>query len=179
MRQILPTLHRIIALLVLAVAMAPAMPQQAAGRYTVEIIVFHNDETAPTGTSEAADTVAGVRGADMAAVPVSSRRLAGAATRLRGAKGYRVLAHTAWTQSASGWNSRRGVSTAALGLGGAGVQGKVILELGQYLHLGFDLTVEDGAQRYRLTEIRRVKPDEAQYFDHPAVGIIALVTAGG
>lgn len=160
------------ALLPLLMLAAPvALPQAATPRYTVEILVFRSGDGAAL---DAGAGTSGEGGADVAATPVATSRLGGAASRLRSAGGYRVLAHTAWTQGPAPWNSRRGVSTRSLGL--SGVQGKVILERGQYLHLGVDLTIDDGGRRYRINELRRVKTDEVQYFDHPAVGVIAVVT---
>jgi hypothetical protein len=167
--------RRLALLTVLSLVSFSALPQSG-GRYTVEIVVFRIDGTAAADARSAAHKVSG---ADVAATPSSARRLSGSAARIKAAKGYRLLAHTAWTQSAAAWNSRRGVSTSTVGLSDAVVQGKVIVERGQFLHLGFDLTVEDDGKVYRLNEVRRVKPDEPQYFDHPAVGIIALLTQGG
>jgi hypothetical protein len=165
-------------LLALLVASWPAATAQSSGRYTVEIIVFRTGGGAPAGeTNTRAATKSSTT--PIEATASATRRLTGAAARLRAANGYRVLAHTAWSQAPAAWNSHRGVSAAQIGLTGAGISGDVIVERGQYLHLGFDLMVEDGGQIYHIAEIRRVKADEAQYFDHPAVGIIALVTAGG
>ncbi|MET0281361.1 MAG: CsiV family protein [Steroidobacteraceae bacterium] len=151
----------------------PALPQNAAPRYTVEIIVFRTSAT--TGALGAGSAVSG--SGDVTATLLESGKLGGAAARLRAAGGYRVLGHATWSQGAAGFNSRRGVSASQLGLG-AGVEGKIILERGQYLHFGVDLTIDDGGQRYRINEVRRVKSDEIQYFDHPAVGVIAVVSGG-
>lgn len=170
------TIQRLAAAALLLLASLAAIPQQAGNRYTVEIVVFRNGAQAGA-LQQSAATQSG--GDDVVASAVATRRLATAAGRLRAASGIRVLAHTAWAQAPAAWNSRRGVSATRLGIAGSGVAGKVILERGQFLHLGVDLIVEDGGQRYRIHEVRRVKPDETQYFDHPAVGILALVTAGG
>jgi hypothetical protein len=151
----------------------PVLPQ-AAGGYTVELIVFRNGEQAAALSESASRTR--ISGDDMAATVVSSRKLGGSVTRLNN-RGLRVLGHAAWRQNASGWKSRRGVSTAQLGL--TGITGKVILERGEFLHLGLDVVVEDGGKRYRLNEVRQVKADEIQYFDHPAIGVIAVVSREG
>jgi hypothetical protein len=161
----------------LLLASATAIPQQAGARYTVEIVVFRNGGQAAATTAETQSALSSTD--DVEPTTVATRKLGGAASRLRAAGGMRVLAHTAWSQGATGWNSRRGVTASRLGIAGSGIGGKVILERGQYLHLGVDLTVEDGGHRYRINEVRRVKPDEIQYFDHPALGVIAVVTAGG
>lgn len=171
-------IFRIARRLLLATTLAglalPALPQTPA-RYTVEVVVFRQ------GGQAGAEVGAGAvpaGGDDVEPMIVASRRLGGAASRLRGASGYRVLGQAAWVQGPTAWNSRRGVAAARLGMAGAGVQGKFILERGQYLHLGIDLLVEDGGRRYRINEVRRVKVDEVQYFDHPGVGVIAVVSAG-
>jgi hypothetical protein len=165
------------AALLVALSLASGVAQpQSGGRYTVEVIVFRTDSNA---NAEASGAQQKISGADLSATPASARRLVGSAARLKAAKGFRVLAHSAWTQSAAAWNSRRGVSASAAGLADAGVQGKVIVERGQFLHLGFDLVIEDGGNVYRINEVRRVKPDEPQYFDHPAVGIVAVLAQGG
>lgn len=156
---------------VVLMAATPALPQGAATRYTVEILVFRAGDGAAL---EAGASASGNGGADVVATPVPTARLGGAASRLRSGGGYRVLGHAAWTQGPAAWNSRRGVAAERVGL--SGIEGKVILERGQYLHLGVDLTIDDGGRRYRINEVRRVKTDEVQYFDHPAVGVIAVVT---
>jgi hypothetical protein len=158
----------------LLMAARPALTQGTAPRYTVEIIVFRSGDEAPLAAGAASS---GDGGADVIATPIAASRLGGAAARLRSGGGYRVLAHAAWTQGAAAWNSRRGVSAQALGL--PGIEGKVIIERGQYLHLGVDLTIDDGGKRYRISEVRRVKTDEVQYFDHPAIGVIAVVSPAG
>jgi hypothetical protein len=164
-------------LAILLLTSAVAVPQQAANRYTVEIVVFRNG--GETGAVTEGGVTAATVGGDVEPVTTAIRKLGTAANRLRATSGFRVLAHTAWAQAPTSFNSRRGVSAARLGLTGAGVTGKIMLERAQYLHLGIDLTIEDGGRRYRITEVRRVKADETQYFDHPAVGVLALVTAGG
>ena len=59
----------------------------------------------------------------------------------------------------------------------------MFLERGTFLHLGMSLKYAAGEGRatYDLTEIRRVKFYEKNDYDHPAFGVIALVTpaAGG
>jgi hypothetical protein len=74
------------------------------------------------------------------------------------------------------WNSRRGVPIEQLGVNAPGITGNVVLERGQFVHLGLDLKIEDGGRSFVLAELRQVKLDEALYFDHPQLGVIALVT---
>ena len=179
-----------------ALAIRPLLAEDAAsapsgaGLYTVEIVVFRN-----TGTSAGEDVTAAARNvsadsdseapvagrnARLAAVlPGARYRLNDAASRLN-ASGHKVIAHVAWAQTASAWNSTGVITAEELGLAAAGISGSVQLERGQYLHLGFNLSyASPGAGRYVLTEMRRVKLAEHNYYDHPALGIIALVTGGG
>lgn len=153
----------------------PALPQTPG--YTLEIIVFRN-------SGEGAALVAGDPGpayleADVDFEQATPDKLRAQAGRLNSA-GLRVLGQAAWRQEPAAWqrelvvtNSRRGVSVARLGL--AGIRGKVIFERGDYLHLGIDLVVEADGRRYRINEVRtRVKADEIHYFDHPAIGVLAV-----
>ncbi len=145
-----------------------------AGRYAVEIIVFRNGSALDAASESSTPGPAGIT-----AQPTTTRRLQDSAARMRAAAGYRVIAHTAWTQSPAAWNSRRGVAVSQLGLPEGALSGTVILERGQFLHLGFDLRFNEGGRQIALKEVRRVKSGERQYFDHPNFGVIALVTAGG
>jgi Peptidoglycan-binding protein, CsiV len=164
----------------LALASWPARTQQALpSRFTVEIVVFRTGAGSMAEDLSAATANIGATSVGVTATAESQRRLSDSASRLRATAGYRVIAHTAWSQAPSAWNSRIGVSAEELGLASAGITGTIVLERGQYLHLGFDLHIADGGSRYTLAEVRRVRPNERHYFDHPAVGIIALVTGPG
>jgi hypothetical protein len=174
MSTLTTTRRRVITLAALLFGSWPAMTQTS-GRYTVEIIIFSTGDAAGDLGSNIAAAPAG----SVAFTPAATRQLAGTVAKLRGTKGYRVLAHTAWSQSAAAWNSRRGVSAEQLGLDSAGISGVVIVERGQFMHLGIDLKIVDGAHTYRVNQVRRVKPGEPHYFDHPSIGIIAQLSAGG
>ena len=99
---------------------------------------------------------------------------------LNAAGGHKVIAHAVWTQTASAWNTGSSIPVEQLGLSGSGLTGVVRLERGTYLHLGFNLVFAPSANtRYTLAQIRRIKLNERQYFDHPALGIIAQVAPRG
>lgn len=171
---------RIAVLAALVLASSAAVPQQAgsSGRYTVEIVVVRGPGQGGALVGSVAAEPSADDGVEPTALPV--RKLGGAASRLKSANGYRVLAHTAWSQMPSGFGSGRGVSVARLGLTRAGITGKVVLERRTKLLLAVDLTIEDGGRRYRISEVRKdIKPDQVMYFDHPAVAVLAVVTAGG
>jgi Peptidoglycan-binding protein, CsiV len=167
-----------LALLALLLASLPAASQQSPSRYDVEIVVFRMaGNPGPEDLNVASAPVSATGG--MQVTPTTQRRLTEEVSRLQAAGGFQVLAHTAWTQAPAAWNSRHGVSAAQLGLEESGISGTVFIERGQYLHLGIDLRVDQGGHVYTISEVRRVRPGEAQYFDHPFVGILALISPAG
>jgi hypothetical protein len=167
-----------LALLALLVSSLPVASQQTPSRYDVEIVVFRLSGTGTIEDLGGASTPVTASGG-MQVTPTTQRRLGGEVSRLRAAGGFQVIAHTAWTQAPAAWNSRRGVSTDQLGIEVAGITGTVFIERGQYLHLGFDLRVDQGGRVYAVSDLRRVKTGEAQYFDHPVIGILALISPAG
>ena len=168
-----PGMLRRLALAVALLGIALPVLPQASPAYAVEIVVFRNG--GDTGALEAGVPRPLVTGDDVIPVAAPSTKLGGAAAGLN-RSGLRVIGQASWRQEPTAWNSRRGVSTARLGM--SGVTGKVIFERGRFLHQGIDLVFEDVGRRYRIEEVRQVKTDEIQYFDHPAVGVIAVVTGG-
>jgi hypothetical protein len=175
--------------------LVPAFGQQAAteapadaatsGGYVVEMIVFTGGsggagEDLGAAESAAAGEDSATGGARTSRVlqtlPASRRRLGSLANRLNATAGYRVIAHATWVQTASAWGSRLGVPVQELGINVPGLSGVVHLERGQYLHLGVNLTLEGSGGTWRMNELRRVRFNERQYFDHPAFGVIAVVS---
>lgn len=178
-------------LLALGVA-RPAHTQQAgSSTYNVEVIVFRT-----SGAREGEPGVGPARAASgepgggapsgsvtqaarfIGSLPASRLQLAGARQRLT-AVGYRVLAHAGWTQTASSWGSRSGLPLDRLSIQVPGLSGSFFLERGALLHLGMNLryVTETGAV-HQLSEIRRVRLNEKNYYDHPGIGVIAVVTQG-
>jgi hypothetical protein len=166
------------ALVALLLPCMPVASQQPPNRYDVEIVIFRISANSGTENLDA-PTQPGASSGGMQLTPTTQRRLGGEVSRLRAAGGFQVLAHTAWTQAPAALNSRRGVSTAQIGIEAAGVSGNVFIERGQYLHLGFDLRIEHGGRVYAISDQRRVRAGDAQYFDHPAIGILALISPAG
>jgi hypothetical protein len=175
--------HALLAMLVLA---STAAIPQTASRYTVEIVVFRNSGQTGALPGGAPPEAIADDGIEMTASP--SRKLTSAANKLK-SNGMKVLVHTAWTQAPVGCNQSgcrntatlRGVSAEQLGLARTVISGKVGLQRGSALFLGVDLTIDDGGRRYRIREIRalevrQLKAEEPQYFDHPAIGVLAVVT---
>jgi hypothetical protein len=169
-------------------AAAPQTPAAASGSgtYSVEVIVFR----APGGRSDAAPSAAPSRGASDTAgtqvaryigpLPGSRMQLGGAREKLtRG--GYRILVHTGWVQTAASWGApRSGLPLERLGIDVPGLSGSFQLERGTLLHFGMTLRhASDGNAAAQLNEIRRIRFNERNYYDHPAIGVIAVVTPGG
>jgi len=166
--------------------------------YNIEIIVFR--ATSALGAPENWGAEAGARniageespsggaqiGHFVAAVPSSAWQLGELENRLRASGLYAPVAHTAWSQTASSWGTRAGFSVQKLGIEVPGLSGSVFLERGQWLHLGMALTYAMpsppqglGAAPdtpFTINESRRVRFYERNYFDHPAFGVIALVS---
>jgi Peptidoglycan-binding protein, CsiV len=182
-----------------AAAPAPApAPGPLSTVYNIEIIVFR--ATSALGGAEDWSAEAGARniageesasgaatvGHFVAALPSSAWQLGELESRLRASGVYVPVAHTAWAQTASSWGTRAGFTLQKLGIEVPGLSGSVFLERGQWLHLGMSLTYAMAAPPqglgaapdtpFALNESRRVRFYERNYFDHPAFGVIALVT---
>jgi hypothetical protein len=184
--------------LILALALAPAARAAAAtnaagaapaatgsgGAYQVEIVIFRAVE-APTGEdlSAPAEGRGFNRQIDSGATPpvvyrtleASQMQLGGIAARLRSSGGWRVLAHAGWVQSATDWPRHAGITLDQLGINVPGLTGSVYVERGQFLHLGFNLHLGENPT-WSLSELRKVRFNEKNYFDHPGFGVIAIVS---
>jgi hypothetical protein len=166
--------------------------------YNIEIVVFRATEA--LGSAENWSAEAGARsiagddstsdaaqmGHFVAMLPAAAWQLAELESRLRASGTWLPLAHAAWSQTASSWGTRAGFAVQRLGINVPGLAGTVFLERGQFLHLGVSLTYAmpdpppglgagPGTQ-FTLNESRRVHFYDRNYFDHPAFGVIALVT---
>ena len=180
----------LLALVTMAGAQQPATPP-ASPTYNIELIVFR--AAAGPGSSEdwSSPGVRAVRGGDgentsgaaqvgrfVGSLPATQLQLNDLKTRLSSGGAYIPVAHVAWSQTASTWGSRAGFTLQKLGVSVPGLSGLVSLERGSFLHLGVQLkyATGPGGPTYDLTETRRVKFYERNYFDHPAFGVIAVVT---
>jgi hypothetical protein len=166
-----------------------ALPQATQPVYRVEIIVFRAtggpaaaEDWATSATKSARGPVTeGERGGAaqvgrfVSRIPAAELQLGDLRAKLASSGAWQPLAHVGWMQTASSWGSRAGFTTSQIGINVPGLSGVVYLERGTYLHLGFGLRYA-GAASYALNETRRVKFYERNYYDHPAFGVIALVT---
>jgi hypothetical protein len=162
--------------------------------YTVELIVFRNnsgqggaeDWSVKPAARRPDQPDSPVTGRFVASVPAAQFQLTDVANRLRNSSNYQPIAHFAWQQTASSWGSGAGFTVAKVGGNVPGLSGIIFLEAGTYLHLGMTLNYQSsnppaglGAAPgtiFMMSESRRVKRYERNYFDHPAFGVIALVT---
>ena len=185
-------LGALIALLTLAVATQAQAP--SATVYTVELVVFRNLSGAGGPEDWSARPIprapdqpdSPATGRFVGAVPASQFQLTDIAAKLRNSSSYQPIAHFAWQQTASSWGSRAGFTVAKLAGEVPGLSGNIYLEAGTYLHLGMSLNYQTSnppaglaatpGSVFMLSESRRVKLYERNYYDHPAFGVIALVT---
>lgn len=168
-----------LALLAALVAL-PAMPQASDPVYNIEVIVFRTDsgsgDAGGTGLDSPAsgdDSGGGGIARFVGPLAASSLQLGDIAARLRASGAYRPVAHAGWAQTPSRWGSRSGFSLERVGVNADGLVGTAYLERGQYLHLGFSISLAGAS----INEIRRIRLGEKNYFDNPEFGIIAVVTS--
>ncbi|MEO8017182.1 MAG: CsiV family protein [Pseudomonadota bacterium] len=187
--------------LLLVLAVVSASPRSAVAQtapsqrvYNIEVIVFRNMSGLGGPEDWSAKPVA--RGPDKPDAPVVGKfvqaiaapqfQLNDVAQKLQNTSNYQPIAHFAWQQTASSWGSRAGFTVAKLAGNVSGLTGSIYLESGDLLHLGMALNYQtsnppDGLAAaagtvFNMNESQRVKVDKLAYFDHPAFGVIALVT---
>jgi hypothetical protein len=165
--------------------------------YTVELIVFRNMSGSGGPEDWGAKSVARgpdapeqpvVTGRFVQSIPASQFQLNDVVAKLKNTSNYQPIAHFAWQQTASTWGSRAGFTVAKLAGSVPGLSGIIYLERGSYLHLGMSLNYQTSnppaglaappGTVFNLTESHRVRFRTLSYYDHPAYGVIALVTPG-
>jgi hypothetical protein len=109
--------------------------------------------------------------------------------RLRASAAYSPVAHVGWSQTATAWGSHISLPVQRIGLDAEGLSGSVALEHGQFLHLALMLNYAmqnpppalgaSAGTVFTVNQTHRVRFYERNYFDHPAFGVIALVTPAG
>ncbi len=173
----------LVALAVLLCA-APVRAQQSSGAYLVEVLVFRNSavgasedwDAPPSGRGFGNENTRGGTPQVLRVLPSSDYRLASVETTLRNGGAWRPLAHAAWVQTAAAWGTHIGIALSDIGISVPGLSGSIYLERATYLHLGVDLRLSGGGPTYAIDEMRSIKFNERQYFDHPAFGVIAIVS---
>jgi hypothetical protein len=186
-------------LLLILACVVPAVSQETASpAYHIELLLFRATAVAGgpenwsgevgTGNTIGEESASGSSqvGKFVEVLPAAQFQLNDLETKMRASGAYVPIAHVAWSQTASAWGTRAGFQVQKLGIDVQGLTGNVSLERGQYLHLGLALsyaipTPSAGlgaapGTAFTLTENRRVRFYERNYYDHPAFGVIALVT---
>jgi len=146
------------------------------------------NSTQASGATPAGTQASGASGSSVVGMlPESAFELGGVASQLRASGHYEPVAHVAWMQTASPWDKPVEIPVQSVGLNAEGITGTVALERGVYLHLVLDLryAMSDPPAGldappgtvFVLDESHRVRLKERNYFDHPAFGVIALVTS--
>lgn len=108
----------------------------------------------------------------------SALQLSGLRERLA-QRGYTILAHSGWTQTASAWGTRAGIALGELGIEVPGLEGALVLERGNLLHFGMHLDyTHSTGQSFQLSELRRIRFNERNYYDNPGIGVIAMISPG-
>jgi hypothetical protein len=188
----------------LALALLSTLPSAAqdatatANVYNIEILIFRATQslggaenwnvqaTRNYGTQDETGNSARGVGRFVSVLNSSQFQLTPLENKLRSTGLYAPVAHVAWSQTASDWGTRAGFTVQKLGIDAPGLTGTVFLERGQYLHLGMALSYAPpnppagvGAApgtTFNLSESRRIRFYERNYYDHPGFGVIALVT---
>jgi hypothetical protein len=189
-----------LALLATLTCTLPAVAQDAATpTYHIELIVFRPNSvqggaenwagesgTAGNTVGEESASASSQVGHFVSALPADQFQLNDIESKLKSSGAYVPVAHVAWAQTASAWGTKAGFPVAKLGLDVPGLTGNVFLERGQYLHLGMMLSYAmptppagmgaGSGTAFTMNESRRIRFYERNYYDHPAFGVIALVT---
>lgn len=155
--------------------------------YDVEVLVFENRlpqleggelwtrDNARSPIADLADAIT----ADGA--PAEDSALSAAATALERDGNYRVLVYQHWLQNAEEKSATKPVR---LNNTDGQLDGTFRFYLSRFLHVDIDLTLQEkaaatGELNYRLSEHRRIKTQELNYFDHPKFGVLVRVTSAG
>jgi Peptidoglycan-binding protein, CsiV len=174
----------LLAALCLLALPAGAEPGKASGLYQVEVIIFTNRAGNPDedlGRPAEGRNFNGVFDSNdpppkvVKILDVSQMQLGGIAAKMQSSGSYQVLAHAGWIQSATGWNRHAGLPLDQVGIAVPGLNGNLYLERGQLLHFGVNLTYGTDPVN-TLAELRLIKLNDKNYFDHPVFGVIAMVT---
>lgn len=198
---------RLILILAFAnLALLSTQAQAQAPSYTIEVIVFEHlglkgwtEEFWPddiTLPSTQGSTSIFTRNQKPLWINRRDQTLAGTATQLN-KKGYRVLFHQAWSQTAYANKNAPTVLIENDQKIGSNLIGTVRLYKTRFAHVDFDLEferripnkiIDEFAQhqnlsagehpthwRFNLKESRKIKPGELHYIDHPLFGVLVKI----
>jgi len=170
---------------VLALLAASAAPMGVAhgdvpagsARYLIELLAFRPPGAAPKAYPVPEITSPASIAGRIEALTATEYQLTAAAAALTAKGGYHVLGHSAWAAIVPP-NGRTTTHLDDVLPGGSPLSGILAIQRSQYLFLGLEVDYATAGQTYGVREKRRIKFGERHYFDHPAFGMIALVTPG-
>lgn len=187
--------------IVALITILPAASQETTGSanvYNIEIVIFRANQalggaenwnvqaTRNYGSGDETGNTTRNVGRFVSALPATKFQLTDVENKLRSSGLYVPVAHVAWSQTASDWGTRAGFTVQKLGVNVEGLNGTVFLERGMYLHLGVALSYSPSVApagmgagpgtTFQMSESRRIRFYERNYYDHPGFGVIALVT---
>ena len=164
----------------------PVYAAPATTAYDVEVLVFENRlpqmeggelwtrDNARTPLVDLTDAITAGE------APTADSSLIAAAAALDHDGSYRVLVHQHWRQTAEEKSATKPVR---LRNADGQLDGTFRFYLSRFLHVDLDLALNEKAagtdMHYRLSEHRRIKTQELNYFDHPKFGVIVRVTSAG
>jgi hypothetical protein len=175
------------------VILRPVVPLGVAEDWVVEASHASGSSAPVEGEDDAEATSTGGGRLAVRTLSTAQYRLAGVDAALARSRGYELIRHVGWTQAATPRGAGLAVELADMRAGGEPLRGTVGLERGRYLHLRLDLAYTpaappssllgegagSGPVTFTLRQNRRVKAFERHYFDHPAFGVIAMVSPVG
>jgi len=183
----LPVLSCTLLLTALPVFAAPVASDKDSGLYDVEVLVFENRLPDLIGdellTREVSSSLQ--RRLDSAVPPETtpdkSYLKPVIADLLQGDGSYRILAHGLWRQAPADGNVKPAKPVRIASAVPSELEGAVRLVLNRYLHLEVNMLYRDlsaagsAPQSFQISDSRRIKSQETQYFDHPRFGVLVRV----
>ncbi len=164
-------------------------------RYEVEVLIFQNYleylEGQELWTRDTVDTkLPGIEEAhDSGIRPNPDSDLSKAATTLEAGGDYIILAHKRWEQNAEPRSSAKWMQVGNPTSFESNLIGTMRFYQGRYLHIELELLFRDPRlvtvsstqgvasmpQIYRISETRRIRSLEVNYFDHPKFGALVQI----
>ncbi len=181
-------------LLLISALLLPALPASAApaiaekeATYEIEVLVFENRLPELIGNELLArdGEAPRIRGLENAAVP----DIAGGqpylqpvvAPLLESDGNYRILAHAYWQQTVDSGPKPTSKPVRIASATPDELEGAIRFSMSRFLHLDVNLlfrpksAADPAPAVYQISEQRRVKSQETQYFDHPRFGVLVRV----
>lgn len=191
MRNILTIIFLL--LTTLAEVSLAALPDSSVPMYQVEVLVFKNLQK----TSDSNEYLVKEPGSDTAPdiadaivigkTPAENSALSNAARKMQDTGNYQILSHRRWVQNIDTKTASDRIRIRTTGQAFPSLDGTITFYVSRFLHLNVDLALKDEVssflssettiENYRITEARRIKTSNINYFDHPQFGVLILVNA--